>query len=191
MLQFIKIGHQYASNILFEDFSWHIKPGRKIALVGPNGAGKTTLFQMAIGNIKPDSGEVIRSKNTLISLFQQIPEFDSGKSVLEVALDENILYKEYSEKKKNIDERFEVTNHESAEFEILLHDQSELEDFANAHRLHDLETSAKKILSGLGYKDEFFSKKLERPTRRLSVLREAVIRREEGASICSNRILTN
>ncbi len=159
MLQYISIRHQYASNILFEDFSWHIKPNRKIALVGPNGAGKTTLFQMATGKIKPDSGEVVRSKNTAISLFQQIPEFDSNKTVLETALEENVLYKEYITKKKKIDERFEVTDHESPEFESLLHDQSELEDFANSHRLHELEVRAKKILSGLGYKDEFFEKK--------------------------------
>ncbi|MBE7412351.1 MAG: ABC-F family ATP-binding cassette domain-containing protein [Leptospiraceae bacterium] len=160
MLQFISISHQYASNILFEDFSWHIKPNQKIALVGPNGAGKTTLFQMAIGKISPDSGEVIRPKNTAISLFQQIPEFDSNRTVLETALEENILYKEYSAKKKQIDSRFETIDLDSKEFEILLHDQSELEDFANSHRLHELEVSAKKILSGLGYKDEFFEKKI-------------------------------
>jgi ATP-binding cassette subfamily F protein 3 len=122
-----------------------------VALVGPNGSGKTTLFQMASGKMKPETGEVIRSKNTQLSLFQQIPEFNPNAKVVDTVLDGNHLYREYSAKRALIEQRFETTESDSPEFEILLHDQNELEEFAHSHDLHGLEAKAKKILSGLGF----------------------------------------
>ena len=158
MIQFINIRHQYGANVLYDGFSWHIKPNSKIGLVGPNGAGKTTLFQMAAGLIKPDGGELVRAKDTVISLFHQIPNFDEEKSVIDTALISNTLYKKYLERKEDIDKRFETTDHESEDFEKLLADQAELEDFAHTHDLHNLEIKAKKILSGLGFKDDAYTR---------------------------------
>lgn len=160
MIQFIQIRHQFGSNILFDGFSWHIKPNQKIALIGPNGAGKTTLFQMANGKLKPDEGEVVKAKDTEISLFQQIPEFNPDLTALDTVLCSNKLYSDYLAKKEIIDKRFETTDHDSEEFEKLLADQSHLEDFANMHDLHNLEIKAKKILTGLGFSEKDFSKKV-------------------------------
>ena len=91
MIQFIKIRHQYGANILFDEFSWHIKPNRRIGLIGPNGAGKTTLFQIATALTKPDSGEIVKARETVISLFQQIPDFNQELSVIETSLQSNKL----------------------------------------------------------------------------------------------------
>ncbi len=41
----------------FEDLTFHIHEGRKIALVGKNGAGKTTLMNMITGDRELDDGE--------------------------------------------------------------------------------------------------------------------------------------
>jgi ATP-binding cassette subfamily F protein 3 len=156
LIQFIQIHHHFGPKTLFSGFSWHIKPGSRVAIVGPNGSGKTTLFQMAAGKLKPESGDVVRSKQTVLSLFQQIPEFDPNLSVIDTVLSENYLYKEYSEKRKSIESRFETTDHEDPKFEDLLHEQSELEEFAHLHDLHGLEARAKKILSGLGFQTTDF-----------------------------------
>ncbi len=158
MIQFIRIRHQFGSTILFDDFSWHIKPNQKIGLIGPNGAGKTTLFQIACNLIKPDSGDVIKTRDTSISLFQQIPNFNPNLSVIETSLISNIQYGDYHKKKESLDKEFDSTSHDSPEFEKILQKQSELEDFANASDLHTIENRAKKILSGLGYKQSDFEK---------------------------------
>ena len=114
---------------------------------------------MASGKIKPESGEVIRSKNTQLSLFQQIPEFDPEAKVVDTVLNGNLLYKDYSAKRSLIESRFENVDSESEAFENLLHDQSELEEFAHQHDLHGLEAKAKKILSGLGFAQADFERK--------------------------------
>lgn len=114
---------------------------------------------MAAGKMKPESGEVIRSKNTVLSLFQQIPEFSPETSVIDTVLDENKLYAEYDGKRKQIESKFETIDHEDPAFEELLHEQSDLEEFAHLHDLHGLEARAKKILSGLGFSTTDFLRK--------------------------------
>lgn len=164
MIQFVDIHHRFGSNVLFDGFQWHIKPGTRTALVGPNGSGKTTLFQIASGKAKPDSGTVSRSKGTIISLFQQIPDFDPEQSVLATSLEENKLYKSYSNRIHEIHKLMDTTDPSSDAFEKLLHDQSEIEDFANEHDLHNLEVRAKKILTGLGFSVE----SMEKPVKSFS-----------------------
>jgi ATP-binding cassette, subfamily F, member 3 len=154
LLQLVGIEHRYGSNILFDGFSWHIKPGTRTALVGPNGAGKTTLFKIATEELKPDAGSVVRSKETMISLFQQIPDFNPAATILETALSKNSLYAEYSHEIHRIHEKMDSVDPASIEFEKLLDEQANMEDFAQKHDLHNLETKAKKILSGLGFTDE-------------------------------------
>lgn len=43
---------------VLDDFSLHIHPGEKIALVGVNGAGKTTIVRMLCKLLHPDSGHI-------------------------------------------------------------------------------------------------------------------------------------
>lgn len=144
---------------MFSGFSWHIKPGARVALVGPNGSGKTTLFQMATGKLKPESGEIVRSKHTVLSLFQQIPEFAPEESVLQTVLQKNEIYSSYINKRVLLDQKFEKIDHEDKLFEDLLHEQSELEEYALANDVFGLEARAKKILSGLGFANQDFERK--------------------------------
>ncbi|MGW4211869.1 ABC transporter ATP-binding protein/permease [Lentzea sp. NPDC004789] len=55
------------ADIVFEDvsvrslrnFSLHIEPGERIALVGPSGAGKSTVLGLLLGFVQPDAGRVL------------------------------------------------------------------------------------------------------------------------------------
>jgi len=50
--------------LIVNDVSITVNPGEVVGLMGPNGAGKTTTFNLAVGNIKPDRGEVsLNGKN--------------------------------------------------------------------------------------------------------------------------------
>ncbi len=43
---------------ILKNISFEIKQGEILGLLGPNGAGKSTLFNLIIGKISPDNGEI-------------------------------------------------------------------------------------------------------------------------------------
>ncbi|EMJ97695.1 ABC transporter, ATP-binding protein [Leptospira alstonii serovar Pingchang str. 80-412] len=136
---------------MFSGFSWHIKPGSRVCLVGPNGSGKSTLFKIAEGKFVPDDGTVAKSKNTEISVFQQLPDFDPEASVIDTALEKHKHYREYSDRLKGINCKFDLVPHDSKEFTAVLDEQSSLEEYAFTYGVHELEAKARKVLGGLGF----------------------------------------
>ena len=84
------ISKQYGINPLFQDISFTVSEGDRIALIGPNGSGKSTLIEILCGRVKPDSGEVAMRKRTRLSYVAQVSDFAPGetvRSVIEKALE--------------------------------------------------------------------------------------------------------
>ena len=73
----------YGINPLFDNISFHISEGDKIALVARNGVGKSTLLNILAGKETADSGTVWINKGVTVALFEQDPKFDESKTVLE------------------------------------------------------------------------------------------------------------
>lgn len=73
----------YGEKLLFENISFGIEAGQKIALIARNGAGKSTLLRIVAGLEKPDSGKVTVGNNISISFLAQNPEMDQYNTVLE------------------------------------------------------------------------------------------------------------
>tara|TARA_B000000565_G_scaffold168677_1_gene127641 strand:- start:331 stop:1059 length:729 start_codon:yes stop_codon:yes gene_type:complete len=53
---------------LVKDLDLKLAPGEVVGLLGPNGAGKTTTFNLVIGLLCPDQGEVIVDGQTVTDL---------------------------------------------------------------------------------------------------------------------------
>ncbi len=73
----------YGIQPLFENISFHIEEGDKIALVARNGAGKSTLLKILAGKETADEGKVWINKDVDIALFEQEPSFEEDKSILD------------------------------------------------------------------------------------------------------------
>src|ERR1044071_1546109 len=71
----------YGITPLFENISFHIEEGDKIALVARNGSGKSTLLKILSGKETPDEGKLWINKDVDVVLFEQEPLFDEKKSV--------------------------------------------------------------------------------------------------------------
>ena len=48
--------------------SIEVRPGEIVGLLGPNGAGKTTSFNLVVGLLKPDQGEVLFEEEPITAL---------------------------------------------------------------------------------------------------------------------------
>ena len=53
---------------IINNVSINVKPGEVIGLMGPNGAGKTSTFNLAVGNLKPDKGDILMNDKSIKAL---------------------------------------------------------------------------------------------------------------------------
>ena len=53
---------------IVNDVSIKVCPGEIVGLMGPNGAGKTSTFNLAVGNLKADKGDIIMNDNYITNL---------------------------------------------------------------------------------------------------------------------------
>jgi len=77
------ISKSFGIKPLFENISFHISEGDKIALVARNGAGKSTLLKIIAGKEYVDEGKVWTNKNAEVAFFEQEPKLEENKTVLD------------------------------------------------------------------------------------------------------------
>ncbi|MBS1597831.1 MAG: ABC-F family ATP-binding cassette domain-containing protein [Bacteroidetes bacterium] len=77
------LSKSYGIKPLFENISFHIEEGDKIALVARNGSGKSTLLKILSGKETAESGTVWVNKDVTVALFEQDPVFVENKTILE------------------------------------------------------------------------------------------------------------
>ncbi len=65
------LSKSYDKDKVFEDFTFKIEKGDKIALIGHNGVGKTTLLEIITENLKPDSGTLKWGQTIHTTYFPQ------------------------------------------------------------------------------------------------------------------------
>jgi len=139
----------FGGRTLFENASFQVNYGERVALVGPNGAGKTTLFSIILKQREADAGTIERDEWTTVGYLPQEAEAHGDETILDVATG-------------RVDEL--------PQLEKLLHDLEKAGDvssaqYLEAHAKHDklndpeIETKAKKMLRGLGYRDTDFNRK--------------------------------
>lgn len=154
MIALTCLSKSYGKKVLFENISLSINRGEKIGLIGPNGSGKSTLFSLILQEVEPSAGIVQVRKNIHIGYLPQEASFNSEHTVLSELTegDERIMLLRREK------EKFEENNEAgSKRYGEVLHNLETLGFF-------ELEYRAKKILSGLGFKE----KEISRPINQMS-----------------------
>ncbi len=78
------LGKGYGGRTLFDDATFQVEAGWKVALVGPNGAGKSTLLRILAGREKADHG-VLRLGEVRTHWFDQHPTIPPGATGRDLA----------------------------------------------------------------------------------------------------------
>ena len=55
-----------SKKLIVRDVSLNVEPGEVVGLLGPNGAGKTSTFNMIVGLMKPDFGNIYLDDNSIL-----------------------------------------------------------------------------------------------------------------------------
>lgn len=113
VLEIKKLTFGYKKNsFIFENFDLELKKGELKTIFGKSGSGKTTLFELILGNLKQQSGEIKKSKTAMIfqdpfssfhptyTIFEQIKDVvnrdfkDEIDNILsKLSLEESLLHK--------------------------------------------------------------------------------------------------
>ena len=157
MLQVQGLEYEIGELELLRGIDWAIQPGRRAALIGPNGAGKTTLFRLMIGELSPQQGRVVKPKNFSIGLLPQEELSLSGGTILESVLEGRGEVLALEHKIRDLHEALNKTPDDEALLERL----GEMERRFSASRGYELETTAKMLLSGLGFPERDFNRPLD------------------------------
>src|SRR5688572_12011948 len=83
LLSVENLSKAYGLKDLFQNISFGVEQGQRVALVARNGAGKSTLLKILQGKDIPDSGEVAFRNDVRVAFLQQEPEFNHGNTVYE------------------------------------------------------------------------------------------------------------
>jgi len=76
LISLTNINLKFANKNILENIDIDIKKDDFITVIGPNGSGKSTLIKIIIGSLKPDSGNIKRSKNLKIAYVPQKMEIN-------------------------------------------------------------------------------------------------------------------
>lgn len=80
------ISKSFGERVIFENISFGINKGQKIALIAQNGSGKTCILKIMAGVDNPDTGQVISRKGINISYLPQDPILPENSTVEEAIL---------------------------------------------------------------------------------------------------------
>jgi len=159
MLQVSDITKSYVDRVLFASLSFDVGDRDRIALIGPNGSGKTTLFDIINGETSPDSGQIIKRKDSTIGYLRQDINPTSEKQLLDEVENASKEISRIAEKitavQKALEEYTGSDNHDK-----LLRQLGELQhsyELAGGYTVHH---EAQAILSGLGFKQTDYQRPL-------------------------------
>ncbi len=74
---------KHNTRILLDRASMALSTGDRVGLVGRNGSGKSTFLKILAGDVVPDSGEVIRSRDLVVGYLPQEFTLDPALTVAE------------------------------------------------------------------------------------------------------------
>ena len=88
IIEIDNISKSYGNKVLFTDFTYMFRRIDRIGIIGKNGSGKSTLLKTILGQVKPDSGNIVIGQTAKIGYFSQDSgELNPNQTVIESAKD--------------------------------------------------------------------------------------------------------
>jgi len=78
------LSKSFGEKLLFEDITFGIDKGQKVALIARNGTGKSSLLNILTRKDYPDEGKVTYRKDINIAYLSQNPELDDNSRIIDI-----------------------------------------------------------------------------------------------------------
>ena len=157
MITLNHVQKQFSSKILFKDCSLQIGVRDRVGLIGPNGSGKTTLFRMILGEESIDGGDILIAKGVKTGYLPQEVITLRGKPVLDEVLEASEGITSLQDKMRILEEELSCIE-DPKDQERLAKEYGKLQERYMLLGGYGLEAEAKRILSGLGFREGDFKR---------------------------------
>ncbi len=162
MISVQNLSIHFGGIFLFEDVSFALKENDRVGLVGKNGAGKSTLMKIMSGMQKPDNGQVVLPKDSLIGFLHQDLSKMKGKTVFEetqTAFNEAL---QLDKRMHEIEHELTVrTDYESDSYHTIIDEIQEISHRLEIINVATIEKQIELVLMGLGFMREDFDLPVE------------------------------
>jgi ATP-binding cassette subfamily F protein 3 len=153
MIYLQNLTKRFGARAVLNNISYRFPEKGCIGLVGINGAGKSTLLNILCGLDETDDGKVIKPKDTVIGYLPQEPNPNPKSTLLDEALAgaEKVLALQKRMEEVLVEMQTNQSEKLYKEYDDLMHEITHMNGFA-------IESEAKELLCGLGFKTEDFDK---------------------------------
>ncbi len=148
----------YIVDKVLDNISFSINHDEKIGLVGLNGAGKSTLFNILIGELSEDSGDVFVSKDSKLGYLEQQTNVVSKNTMYEELLEVFRHIFEMEDRIRTLEKEIseESKNEHSKRLESLMNEYSVLLEKFQSLNGYGFKSEITGVLKGLGFTEDQF-----------------------------------
>ena len=143
---------------VIREASFHIEEHEKAALIGINGAGKSTLLKMIIGELAPDSGQVILARGKALGYLAQQQDVSGNQTIYETVLSAKQHILDMEQKMRLLEKQMKAASKE--ELDALMESYTRLTHAFEMENGYACQSEVAGVLKGLGFGEEEFSKPL-------------------------------
>ena len=161
----MKIDNLYMSfgtQVIFDNISFQINNNDKVGIIGVNGAGKSTLFNILLGNITPDAGNITLNTKINLGYLPQVIMDDASneeETVFEYLLEGRPIKK----LKEELNSLYEAIANLDNEYELKKYYKkiNRVSELLEYYDEYNAEGSLLKIISGMNIDDNLLDLKLK------------------------------
>ncbi|MBB2182188.1 ABC-F type ribosomal protection protein [Lachnospiraceae bacterium MD1] len=141
----------YGANKIFQNISFEVKSGDRVALIGQNGCGKTTIMKIIMGVEEYQGGNIYLRKGARLGYLDQIPEYEEGITTLEVLQSAFDDIDQIRRKMKYLEEQFQVLK--DSALEKAIDSYGKLTEQYELSGGYEIDTKINRITEGLQIND--------------------------------------
>src|SRR5699024_816615 len=134
---------------VIREASFHIEEHEKAALIGINGAGKSTLLKMIIGELAPDSGQVILARGKALGYLAQQQDVSGNQTIYETVLSAKQHILDMEQKMRLLEKQMKAASKE--ELDALMESYTRLTHAFEMENGYACQSEVTGALKGLGF----------------------------------------
>lgn len=152
----------FGTQSIFDNISFQINNNDKVGIIGVNGAGKSTLFNILLGNITPDAGNITLNTKINLGYLPQVIMDDASneeETVFEYLLEGRPIKK----LKEELNSLYEAIANLDNEYELKKYYKkiNRVSELLEYYDEYNAEGSLLKIISGMNIDDNLLDLKLK------------------------------